>query len=107
MGHFAVAIGSCRTSRLGWGMAGHENSARPLRTDGAINHLASVRRLKLDALVTTLVAVRMILVIHCDLGNFGLGESRVQRGGEEPCGSDSTAEQRPPGKSCRCVLRFA
>jgi hypothetical protein len=63
--------------------AKYEDAAGSLWTDGAINHLASIGRLKLDTFVAALVAVRMILVIYRDLGNLGLRQSGVQCGGED------------------------
>ena len=75
-------------------MARHEDAARSPWTDRAINHLAGIRRLKLGTFVAALVAVRMILVIHRNLGNLGLRQGRVQGGSEDACGTYCAAQQR-------------
>jgi transcriptional regulator of nitric oxide reductase len=65
-------------------MAGHEDSARSLRTDRAINHFASVRRLKLDTSIAALVAIWMVLIVDGDFRNLWL-----RRGQVSPCAKDS------------------
>ena len=105
--HRPVGFGSCQAPRLASGMARYEDATRSPWTDRAINHLAGIRRLKLDTFVATLVAVRMILVIHCNLGNLGLRQCRIQCRAEDADGSHSPAQQRAPRKSHRSVLRSA
>lgn len=58
-------------------MAQHEDAAGPLRTDRALNHLAAIRRLKLDTFVAALVAVWKILVVDGHFGNLWLRQGRV------------------------------
>src|SRR5216684_8135994 len=93
--------------RLGWSPSksrpaeGHEKPARALRTDRAVDDLAGGWRLKLDAFVAALVAVRMILIRHCLLRQFGRPSGRVRGRAKDGRGTGSarrTLQQRAPGK---------
>jgi hypothetical protein len=77
----------------------YEDAAGSLRTDRTFDHLAGIRRLKLDTFVAALVAVRVILVIDCNLRNFGLRRGRVGSCRDDPGGGD--LQQRAPKNSHR------
>jgi hypothetical protein len=65
-------------------MAGHEDAAGSLWADRAVNHLARVRRLKLDTSIAALVAIWMVLIVDGDFRNLWL-----RRGQVSPCAKDS------------------
>ena len=77
----------------------YEDAAGSLRTDRTFDHVASIRRLKLDTFVAALAAVRVILVIDRNLRNFGLCRGRVRCRREDAGGG--VLEQRAPKNSHR------
>jgi hypothetical protein len=74
-------------------MARHEYAARALWTDRTFNHLAGGWRLELGALIAALCAVGMILVIHCDFGDFGLRLGQLNFRAEQARGRRRAAQQ--------------
>src|SRR6516164_6175832 len=76
----------------------YEDAAGSLRTDRTFDHLAGIRRLKLDTFVAALVAVRVILVIDGKLRNFGLRGGRVRSCRDDASGA---LQQRAPKNAHR------
>lgn len=65
-------------------MAQDEDAAGSLRTDYPFDHLAGIRRLKLDTSIAALVAIRMILVVDGNFRNLWLRLRQFRR-----CHNDS------------------
>jgi hypothetical protein len=74
-------------------MAQYEDAAGSLRTDRAFNHLAGIRRLKLETSVATFVAIRMNLIVDRNFGNLWLRSGHFRRRAEGADSSYGAAEQ--------------
>jgi hypothetical protein len=87
---------------------GYEEPARSLWTYGALDDLAGVRRLKLNALVAALIAIRMILVRDRLLRYFRSRRGRVRLRAEDHRGASCArrTQHRAARKWCRPASRL-